>query len=912
AAGLPSSVHIYALTAERSAVDIKLAANAYGHIWTAPEKPVYTVTLRNRRGPARELQLKWSTRQLDAQRAKEQNQKVALPADQDVTVTFPLDLQTHGLHSVALEVHDGQQTQTETRSLAYLRKDTRERGNWDFGRGPLYGFYNWGGGHGTPTNDKQLLVMAKAGIETIQGSMEENIKRHGEVTQKVIEQYKLMTMKFSGAGDHYVTAKFAVDLKTLGLEKAKENFLKTLNERRSTPGPNNRPIFLSFYPEPSLGEITHGIFPSFIGEPEIPFTDYERERYEMFRNGFVEGAKIVREHFPEVKNLLPHGDPAFVIHFLQHDAKTVAPLLDGICVDLPCFERLPEQQFHQVALHRLYMTRHELGRAGIKKPLLPMYEGPCVPSGPGALSDQEQADITIRNSLILLVYGIDVQNGGFPAFDTSSYWGEQHYGFGVLNRVSLETPKIGYTALATMTRHLNRANYEKWLPTGSLNTYALQFKHYQSGKLVHVLWTLRGQRPVTIDVPAGAQVAVYDQHDNEMDVARRGNQITFVTNQSPCYVEGLPSDAKITLGEPNHSDSQPGSHSLKLANLGDGGWTIDMQPEKEYEASHTPYIYRYPSPMSANSVAAPAAQGTRALAVHFDQPAKDRVFVPYYSVLKPPKPITIPGKASHLGLWVKAQGDWGRAIYFVRDAQGEQWINVGTRGSWNCDDLHSWMSFNFDGWRYLRMEMPANSGFDKYREPGNAWWGPYSSGDGNIDLPLTLEKVVIERRTHAMYVDDPQRTDRSDVLFGDLFAEYAQPTDATPRAIEIAAVKMPVPKDVKGLTNPIETMIANGVGPALKIERITLPNQEADGTQCYVHFPPVADAKQYDVWVAPYADGRGALQLGKAWKTPGLLIRGLRPYQNFYIFVTYTDADGKLSHPSAPYQINLVDFFGMK
>lgn len=70
-----------------------------------------------------------------------------------------------------------------------------------------------------------------------------------------------------------------------------------MNERKSAAGPNSRPMFLSFYPEPSLGEITHGIFPKFIGEPEKPFTDSERERYEMFRNGFVEGAKIVREHF---------------------------------------------------------------------------------------------------------------------------------------------------------------------------------------------------------------------------------------------------------------------------------------------------------------------------------------------------------------------------------------------------------------------------------------------------------------------------------------------------------------------------------------------------------------------------------------------------------------------------------------
>src|SRR5436190_21355343 len=157
----------------------------------------------------------------------------------------------------------------------------------------------------------------------------------------------------------------------------------------------------------------------------------------------------------------------------------MAKLLDGVTVDIPLFERLPEQQFDQFALHRLYMTRQEMTAAGITKPFLPMYEGPCIPSGPGALTDREQADLTIRDSLILLAYGVDIQNGGFPAFDTASYWGEQHYGFGVLNRVSLETPKLAYTSLATLTRHLNRATYKKWIPTGSLTTYCLQFKHFK-------------------------------------------------------------------------------------------------------------------------------------------------------------------------------------------------------------------------------------------------------------------------------------------------------------------------------------------------------------------------------------------------------------------------------------------------
>ena len=151
------------------------------------------------------------------------------------------------------------------------------------------------------------------------------------------------------------------------------------------------------------------------------------------------------------------------------------------------------------------------------------------------------------------------------------------------------------------------------------------------------------------------------------------------------------------------------------------------------------------------------------------------------------------------------------------------------------------------------------------------------------------------------------------MLLGDLYAEYA---DAGRRDARGRAAGGGAHAGAEGREGPRQsdrrTARPTAPAPAVKIERITLPNQEADGTQCYVHFPKVDGAKQYDVWARPYADGRGALHLGKAWKEPGRLVRGLRPNQNFYLFVTYTDADGKVSKPSPPFKINLEDFFGMK
>jgi hypothetical protein len=125
-------------------------------------------------------------------------------------------------------------------------------------------------------------------------------------------------------------------------------------------------------------------------------------------------------------------------------------------------------------------------------------------------------------------------------------------------------------------------------------------------------------------------------------------------------------------------------------------------------------------------------------------------------------------------------------------------------------------------------------------------------------------------------------------------------------------MRMPVPGGVPELTNPITKLAETGVGAPVKITGITLPEQAADGTQCYLNFEKHPDAVSYDVWASPYPDGQGALQVAKGWKEPGGLVRGFAPDTDFFLFVTYTDKAGKVSKPSAPFKIHLQDLFAQK
>lgn len=370
-----------------------------------------------------------------------------------------------------------------------------------------------------------------------------------------------------------------------------------------------------------------------------------------------------------------------------------------------------------------------------------------------------------------------------------------------------------------------------------------------------------------------------------------------------------------------------GTLDAVLAELGDGSWKLSGERDQDYEDVHIEFIKKFPGRFSLHPAAAPKGEPEgvsprMALAVRLEKQEKERRTMPFYTTLVPPKPIAIPGKASHLGLWVKAASDWGRIVYCLKDAQGERWLSVGKKGEWNVDDTHNWSAFNFDGWRYLTFELPANSPYDLYREAGTSFWGNYPAsgspqrkgdeGDMVVDLPLTLEKIIVERRTHVIHATEQLPASPEDVLLGSLLAEYEKPSDKTDEAVRLSRLRMPVPSAPPDLANPIRDLTESGTEAGPEVTKIQPPEREYDGRRCHVHFTTVATAKTYDVWVSTYPDGRGAILLGKDWTAPAQLLTGLSPNIDLYLFVVAKDAAGKPSKPGKGFKVNLKDMFPQK
>jgi hypothetical protein len=218
--------------------------------------------------------------------------------------------------------------------------------------------------------------------------------------------------------------------------------------------------------------------------------------------------------------------------------------------------------------------------------------------------------------------------------------------------------------------------------------------------------------------------------------------------------------------------------------------------------------------------------------------------------------------------------------------------------------------FNFDGWRYLTFELPGNAPWDRFRKAGTNWWR--FSDDGIVDLPLTLDAIIIEQRTHALYVNDIQPVKSDIVVLGQIYAEYEKPADATPEAVRLASLRMPLPENTAPLANPIATLADEGVGKPTRLKQLTEPSHQYDGTRMHIHFEPVSEAAKYYLYCGPYEDGRGAVNMTPAGLQNGQLIRGFRPGIPLHFWIVWEDKDKKLSKPSPVHTEVLVDNFKEK
>ena len=860
-AGVPSGVQVYAVTLGIADLEVKFMPESLFNLWV-DSNPSYSVTLTNHKNKAVDAELKLNTESYDKEETHKRSATVKVPANSSTVYRFDLPLKKYGWHKVDLTVNGELYTHTLTRiqKREYKARKFNARG-FMFGSWPARS-----GMHFTPSPRTSISHTAKLGIET-----------------------------FSFATDILTTTYHADLMKKYGMKNFMSSFINCRSWTLDTPDieqklwetrhPVNQysePSFMYVFAEP--GGIGAGnTMPEFYGETRRELTPAEKERYKHFKRIVLNFGKAFRKLFPGQKILLPWGQPQFAIPFLE-DPET-RDYIDGYGLDIGFFDRMPEMQFHGSTLHGVWVFMHYWNKYKKEKPLIVTVEGPCIGGvKEGALTAEQHAAHNIRIMLILSTYGINrffSTIGAGP--ENSSYWGEQHYSGGGSSRHKAD-PYYIVGAQATLIRHMRHMEFIKWIPTGSLSTYCIQYKDSRNGDIMYAIWTVRGKRDVTMKF-----TRAFDIMDNPIK--------KLVASQMPIFVYSKSEDIKF--GTPDNSDIQLGKNLLKLGNVKDIFTRQILDTDIEYTESSPGSIRRFPATMELQKTA-------EGLKMTLPPQKIDRGIMPYYTTLVPEKPIVIPGKGRYVTMEVSAASDWGRIVYVLRDAKGEKWVSVGQRKSYNCDDTPNDSFFNFDGKRLVRFELPSHLYWDKFRERGTTWWGS-SEGDGFVDLPLSIEKIFVERRSKAMYLNDLVKVDDPAVTLGDLYIEYASENDMN----NVDTRVMPKAPTVAKAFNPIAQMAGNPLPPS-SIEKVMEPVYQYDGTRGNFYFKEMPGAVIYEIWLSRTPDGANALQLGKNIKKSGALVKGFVANTDFYAFVVYRDKNGNWSKPSAPFKLNLQDKFAEK
>jgi hypothetical protein len=215
----------------------------------------------------------------------------------------------------------------------------------------------------------------------------------------------------------------------------------------------------------------------------------------------------------------------------------------------------------------------------------------------------------------------------------------------------------------------------------------------------------------------------------------------------------------------------------------------------------------------------------------------------------------------------------------------------------------------------MRFPLPSTAPGDHFREKGCYSWG--STGDGIVDLPLSLTGVIVEMRTDIIYVDQLLPVEDASIEIDDIVAVYDDPRNMTDAPAKLHAATRDAWRPTiaaSTLPNPIKALAEAGAGPPPQVEKVYPPEVMDSGDQVYVKIRPVESAAKYTVYVSATPDGTGGRAApAKVGADPSLLlVRELQPAIPMYFFVSSTDKEGRESRPSEARKIVLRDEFPFK
>lgn len=699
-----SGVHVFAVTLERSPVEMQIMPTIFGNIYQPGERPAMTATLHAIQKTS--CKLEWVVRDIKGRPIEQDAKTVSFAqAGEETTIETPFALTDFGWYRVdyRLTGQDGRELLRHTAYLALIDRDTRKAGY----ESPYF-TWNFGGAHGT-IRDLNVSgpLLLKAGI------------RHTHVeSEKVGEPWKLTMGQF-----HRIAPKSRDPREA---DKELERMIKGLLEK---------------YPHASMALIFHesggGPFPLELvgGKTEV---DEKQAAYDKRKAEHVALlAKAYRKYAPQVRLVVGNSGmstPGLLASLFR--AKVARENIDFIGDETVGMTMPPELSVAKENWILQEVARiHGYGDI----PVSACYEWKCRRSR--HLGLERLAEWNVRDILIGHAWKQPlIPTVGLPDVTYSYYntvWGDEAF-----THNPQVYPKPSYPAVATATQVLDCAKFERMIPTGSLTVYALEFR--RDTEFIYAFWTARGELDATLGLEKDATVKLTELLGRSSELKSDGGKLEVRIGEGAVYLTTpVALKSVYALGERSFPREQPPAAARivvasKMDKIED--WKLDTSMDSRIEVPAK-------APVNNRSFRRPGKYELRqvrddlkgdCLELELVKEGECPALMQEYAFLKLAKPVELPGTPHTIGLSVKGNSSWGKIFWEIEDAEGEKWLSAGT-GGYGCD-VYDWpelAGINFDGWHFLQFPITAKSPIT-VQSPGQDrfQWQHNGTGNRKIDYPI--------------------------------------------------------------------------------------------------------------------------------------------------------------------------------
>jgi hypothetical protein len=657
----PSSVHVFGAALEESPAALNVRANVPFLVFYASDKPELRATVTAR--TAGQYSVQWEFADVNGKIVAQDKKEVSLGAPQAQEVVSVPVKTANGWYATRFQLRDsGGTVLVDDRSaFVFLPPDTRKAGfESPFGSW----WFHWAHG-GEPNIEKVGPILQRAGL------------RHTQLPDSLPES---------------VTKKYGVTAWMIPWLRHPES--ETLTEKLAEHEELIRK-YQTLWPSVDKMMIWHesgdagAPFPSELhGETPKPLDEKSEQAWQERIEYITALAKMVREKYPHLK--MQYGNNGNSIRSVGELLRRKFPreYIDAIATEDLGQVIIPERWMLDSLQSAWFLreTARKLGYADLPSTAAYEWLGRRAPS----TGTKDQAEWVARDALHALAYGfksiplglIHDAGGGYY----HSIWGAS----GLTRRYPVMEPRPSYASLATLTRVLDSAKFEREIPTNFLSLYVLEFR--RGNDWVYALWTPRGERKVTLRLSGKGGSTLTDLYGREKSLT--GAELNLTVTTAPQYLTSPSRLNEVAGGAAAFPEDAP-PKDLFIVNKMDkaADWTIDNAAS--YDRGGDALPRRKQGAFELREVN--DAEMGPCLELELKPDTKLDDLTEEYVFLKLNQPLTGPGPYDNAGIWVKGNGGWGE-VQFVAQSEKRSFLagNIYYQ-SWSGQN-----ALSFEGWNFLR------------------------------------------------------------------------------------------------------------------------------------------------------------------------------------------------------------------